>query len=427
MTHRKLPAASDWASQSTSPSLRERAIAAYQKKENEPAADEMPISPEEGLHVIRELKVHQIELEIQNEELRQSQLELEESRERYLDLYDRAPVGYSLVNAGGLIQEANCTLAEMLGTTPRSLIHQRFSMYIVNKDNPAFYQLRNRLISTSQPQTCELRLQRCDGTYKWVQLSASLAAGDADSAPHRVVLVDIDARIRAETAKNSLEAQLREAQKMEAIGRLASGIAHDFNNILTVILSNSELARSFSSQTNPKLSHCVEEIQAAGERARELVKQLLSFCRRQATVRKSISLAPVLADSIRFLRSTIPARIELSFTYAPAVPKVLADVMQIEQVVINLVNNAVQSMQGKPGSIRIHLDTVINPAEPSNAGLHSRSSQDQSSTTQHPIKLVRLTFSDNGVGMNADVMERIFEPFFTTKPVGEGTGLGGLG
>jgi signal transduction histidine kinase len=239
--------------------------------------------------------------------------------------------------------------------------------------------------------------------------------------------VDIDARIRAETAKNSLEAQLREAQKMEAIGRLASGIAHDFNNILTVILSNSELARSFSSQTNPKLSHCVEEIQAAGERARELVKQLLSFCRRQATVRKSISLAPVLADSIRFLRSTIPARIELSFTYAPAVPKVLADVMQIEQVVINLVNNAVQSMQGKPGSIRIHLDTVINPAEPSNAGLHSRSSQDQSSTTQHPIKLVRLTFSDNGVGMNADVMERIFEPFFTTKPVGEGTGLGGLG
>ena len=167
--------------------------------------------------------------------------------------------------------------------------------------------------------------------------------------------MDIDARVQAENAKDSLEAQLRESQKMEAMGRLAGGIAHDFNNILAVILSNSEMARSFSGQANPQLSHCVEEIQAASERARELVKQLLAFCRRQATNRKSIALAPVLTDCIRFLRSTIPARIDLSFTNAPAVPNVLADVMQIEQVVINLVNNAVQSMQGKPGSVRIHL------------------------------------------------------------------------
>jgi two-component system, cell cycle sensor histidine kinase and response regulator CckA len=424
LTHRKLHATDDWTLQPASPSLRERATAAYHEKNDQQAADEMPISPEEGLHVIRELKVHQIELEIQNEELRQSQLELEESRERYLDLYDRAPVGYSLVNAGGLIQEANCTLADMLGTTTRSLFRERFSKYIFGKDNAAFYQLRSRLVATSQPQTCELRLQRSDGSCTWVQLSASLAAGDAESAPHRVVLMDIDARVQAENAKDSLEAQLRESQKMEAMGRLAGGIAHDFNNILAVILSNSEMARSFSGQANPQLSHCVEEIQAASERARELVKQLLAFCRRQATNRKSIALAPVLTDCIRFLRSTIPARIDLSFTNAPAVPNVLADVMQIEQVVINLVNNAVQSMQGKPGSVRIHLDTAAGPAKPPNAGSHWRSTQDQFSTTQNPSELVRLTFSDNGVGMNAEVQERIFEPFFTTKPVGEGTGLG---
>ncbi len=156
--------------------------------------------------------------------------------------------------------------------------------------------------------------------------------------------------------------------------------------------------------------HCVEAIQKASERARDLVKQLLAFCRRQPTDRKSISLAPIIEENIRLLRSTLPARVHLSFTSAEHVPNVLADSTQIGQVLINLATNAVQAMKNTSGTIKIHLDTVDSPTE---AGAVASDTQ-----------VIRLTFSDNGPGIEAAVLAKIFEPFFTTKSVDEGTGLG---
>jgi nitrogen-specific signal transduction histidine kinase/CheY-like chemotaxis protein len=236
--------------------------------------------------------------------------------------------------------------------------------------------------------------------------------------------MDIDPRIQAESVKASLEAQLRESQKMEAIGTLAGGIAHDFNNILAVILGNAELARHFRSETNPQTFHCIEEIYKAGMRARDLVRQLLAFCRRQPTDRKSISLTPIIEDSIRLLRSTMPARVDLLFTSSPEVPHVLADFTQIQQVVINLATNAVQAMNGKPGSIRIHLDTLERHSDSANAIPNWHIAQLESAHWQNCDNIVRLTIIDDGPGMDVAVLERIFEPFFTTKPVDEGTGLG---
>ncbi len=394
----------------TSSSLRERALKVYQEiSEGKPNKD-LQFSTEAGLSAIHELHVHQIEVELQNHELRQTQLELEESRQRYHDLYDHAPVGYCIVCNGGLIQEANRTFAEMLGTTPSCLLLERFSKFIYEKDQDEFYFLRRRCIASSEPQTCELRVLKSDRTLGWVQLSVSRASGSIAATSLRVVVLDVDARIRAETAKTSLETQLRESQKMEALGTLAGGIAHDFNNILSVIFSNTELARDYTSQSDFSMYHCVEAIQKASERARDLVKQLLAFCRRQPTDRKSIPLAPVIEENIRLLRSTMPARVLLSFTSAEHVPNVLADSTQIGQVLINLATNAVQAMKSRSGTIKIHLDTVKPPTE---AGV-----------AESDTKVIRLTFSDDGSGIEEAVVDRIFDPFFTTKSVDEGTGLG---
>ena len=212
---------------------------------------------------------------------------------------------------------------------------------------------------------------------------------------------DITSRTEAEAARASLETQLREAQKMAAIGTLAGGIAHDFNNILATILGNVELARQ-DAGSEPDVLESLDEIRKAGARARDLVQQILSFSRRQPVERTPIDLASVVEETGRLLRATLPARVSLEVACAPGTPAVLADATQIEQVLINLAANAMQAIGNASGTVGIRLDSVrVDAAE-----------------------RVRLTVTDTGPGMAAAVRERIFEPFFTTKPVNEGTGLG---
>ncbi len=428
MTIRKLHSA-DAASPPPNPTLRERALATYNANSVAFVSTASELASEEGQRAIYELQVHQIELEMQNEELLQSRTALEDSRARYRDLYDHAPVGYCLVSNSGIIQEANNTLAEMLKTSTIFLDGRLFCTLIDNDYQDAFYLLCKRILTTTQPQSCELRIKRSDGKLTWVQLSASFAKGDVKEGVMRVALMDIDARIRAEVAKSSLEAQLRESQKMEAVGRLAGGIAHDFNNVLTIILGNAELARRYSEQSDSPTFECIDEIRTGAERARELIKQLLSFSRQQPIARSSIALAPIIADNMRMLRSTMPARVNIFFTCGDEVPNVLADCTQIGQIIMNLATNALQAMDGGPGSIKIHLDTISRNSESTDATSivksdHGYPSQLQTAKWQKFDEVVRLTFSDDGHGMDDAIIKRIFEPFFTTKPIDQGTGLG---
>lgn len=229
---------------------------------------------------------------------------------------------------------------------------------------------------------------------------------------------DITERNQAEARHASLEAQLRESQKMEAIGTLAGGIAHDFNNIIATILGNADLALE-DTRNNPPAQQSLDEIRKAGRRARDLVQQILSFSRRQPLERKRIALAPVIEESVRLMRATLPARITISSSCDPAVPDVLADATQIEQTLLNLATNSMQAARGGNMNIDIRLDTVVTDAHfaeghPALPPMHS----------SKPTQAVRLTVSDNGCGMDAATCSRIFEPFFTTKPMGEGTGLG---
>ncbi len=224
--------------------------------------------------------------------------------------------------------------------------------------------------------------------------------------------LDITERKEAEAARLTLEAQLRQAQKMEAIGTLAGGIAHDFNNILGVILSNAQLAVLDTPPAHPA-RESLEEISRAGLRAKELVGQILAFSRQQPTHCRAVEAAKILGDAARFLKATIPSGVEVTAEVAPGCPAILADATQVHQVLVNLATNAWHALEDGPGRIGIRLQGVSLPDAAGAAG-----------PDLPPGRYVSLSVTDSGRGMEPDVLKRIFDPFFTTKAPGQGTGLG---
>jgi PAS domain S-box-containing protein len=224
--------------------------------------------------------------------------------------------------------------------------------------------------------------------------------------------VEVTARKKAEAMRQKLEAQLWQAQKMEALGALAGGVAHDFNNILTAIAGNAELAKLDVGADHPAAAS-IAEISKASQRAKFLVQQILAFSRKQSSERICIALEPVVEECAAMLRATLPATVDLRVHCAREVPNVLADANQIHQVLLNLSTNAWHSLSGQTGRIQIDLETTA---------IDKQVSQQLPNLQVGLYACLRVT--DDGVGMNDATLARIFEPFYTTKSVGEGTGLG---
>jgi PAS domain S-box-containing protein len=229
---------------------------------------------------------------------------------------------------------------------------------------------------------------------------------------------DISDRRAAENKARMLELELRESQKLEAIGTLAGGIAHDINNAITTILGNASLARDDAGNT-ARLGESLDEIRRAGLHARDVVQQILSFSRRQPTQRTLTDFGDVVRDSTRFLRAALPSTVSLAVRIADNLPQVLADPTQLKQVVINLVTNAVQAMAGRQGSVHVSLAAIALDAQ-----LLRRHSPLRALGGHQPGHAVCLTVVDDGPGMDDATLQRIFDPFFTTRKTGEGTGLG---
>jgi len=208
-----------------------------------------------------------------------------------------------------------------------------------------------------------------------------------------------------------LEEQLREAQKMESIGKLAGGIAHEFNNLLTPIIGYSELVLNQTRNDDPLRQH-IEEIKKAGERAASLTKQLLAYSRKQPLQPRVLDLNAVIAEVDRMLRRLIGGNIELVTRLAPELGRVKVDPGQIEQIVINLAVNARDAM---PQGGKLTIETT-------NTELDEAYPRKRAAVT--PGQYVMLSVSDTGCGMDAQTQSHLFEPFFTTKEIGKGTGLG---
>jgi len=258
----------------------------------------------------------------------------------------------------------------------------------------------------------ETTAMRADGSEFPVELAISVAA-----APDGNIFVghlrDITARRQAESQRSELEGQLRQAQKMEAIGQLTGGIAHDFNNILTsvtgyIVLASERAERLGASDLVRQLS----QAHLAAQRARDLISQMLAFARRQRSERRPLALAAELRQSAQLLRSTLPSSVELHTGLDAAAPAVVGDSVQIEQVLFNLCINARDAIAGA-GTIRI--------------GLASEHVGERAcASCRAPLRgaWVALSVADTGFGVTEAVRERMFEPFYTTKPVGRGSGMG---
>lgn len=306
--------------------------------------------------------------------------------------------GHRIYNSPSYQRILGFSPTELQSTTPFTQIHPDDARLVKEAATEA--------MKTGVGRRIEYRMRHKDG--RWINLESTAstilnAKGDVD----RLIIVN-----REIGERKRLEEQFRQAQKMEAIGRLSGGVAHDFNNLLGLIIGYSEILQEKIDASNP-LRVSVDQILSAGKRASSLTRQLLAFSRQQVLEPKTLSLNEVVSDMHKMLRRLIGENIELTTTLDKELGKVRADQGQIEQVIMNLAVNARDAM---PDGGRLNIATANVEMDEETAGSFPYP------VVPGPYVLVKV--SDNGSGMDTATQQRIFEPFFTTKEKGKGTGLG---
>jgi PAS domain S-box-containing protein len=337
---------------------------------------------------------------------------LRKSEEKFQKLFDEAPVGYMELDAEGCITQVNRTELNILGYPADEMIGQPVWKFIVEEEM-ARETIKAKLSGLLQcGKTTERTYKRKDGTALQVMIEDAFIrdAGGRVIGIHATIQ-DITERKRSEKELSDLQEQLRQSQKIEAIGRLAGGIAHDFNNLLTVIKGYSQLSLLDLKENTP-LWENIQEIQKATQRATDLTRQLLAFSRRQILDPKVLDLNSLLRDTEKMLRRMIGEDIELVTLLSEDLGRVKIDPSQIEQVIFNLAVNARDAM---PSGGKLTIET---------ANVESDEGYSHAHVGVIPGHYVRLSVCDTGVGMSREVQEKAFDPFFTTKEKGKGTGLG---
>ncbi|GLC25830.1 histidine kinase [Roseisolibacter agri] len=348
---------------------------------------------------------------------------LRESETRFRMLAEAAPLGVFMNDALGNTLYVNEQCAEIMGRSRETLLNERWADLVnpmdvaeMNRQRLAF---RN---GDAERSVFELRVRRPDGSSRTLTSHAvRLRAADGTTTGFVGMVEDTTERL-------ALEAQLRQAQKMEAVGQLAGGIAHDFNNLLTVITGHLDFARQDLAPLVPP-GHSVREdlaeIAQAAERARALVRQLLAFSRKQVVAPQEVDVSQVVRGAEQLLRRVLGDEIVLGTTLAAESAVVRADAVQLEQVLVNLALNArdamLTPMHGHPGTGGTL--TIETDVQAMDAG-EARRMFDTGEWALPSGPYVRLTVRDSGHGMDDATRARLFEPFFTTKPIGAGTGLG---
>ncbi len=390
-------------------------IATREKVTSSPDAREA-LSPDEALRMLHELRIHQIELEMQNEELRRAQEELEEARARYFDLYDLAPVGYFSISEKGLILEVNLTAANLLNTTRDTLVGQPLSRFILPEDQDIYYRHRKQLLETGKAQVCELRIARKDGTQFWVGFETTIARNGDGHLQCRTVMIEITERKRVETDKAALEAQNRQLQKAESLRCMAGAIAHHFNNQLSVVIGNLELAMIMLSQGTRPLEN-IRDATNASHRAAEMSGLMLTYLGQTFQKREPLNLSEPCRQTLRMLLKTMPKHVRVVTDLPSSGPVITSNAGEIKQLLTNLLTNAWEAVGEGQGSIHLALK-MVSPTQMQIPMAH-----------RFPIgwqpqdhAYVCLEVADTGSGIAESDIEKIFDPFFSSKFTGRGLG-----
>lgn len=353
----------------------------------------------------------------------QAQENLRESEERFRRLIDTIPsVAVQGYDDQLICRFWNTASEQLYGWTSQEAVGRSLLDLIIpsHMREEVTSAVRQMLATGEVIPSAELVLQHRDGSGVPVFSGHVMLKRGDGRIEFYCIDFDLRERVHAEQMRQRLEAQLRESQKMEALGTLAGGVAHDFNNIVAAILGNVALAMG-DGQREPELMTSLQEIRKAGTRARELVQQILTFSRRDDSQRKPTDPRAVLAEAQALLRATLPVDVQLSVDSQASVPWVQANATQLEQVILNLCGNAIQAVAGRAqGWVTVTLARIDGPVPAASSDEMEVLAPDAA----WPATSVRLDVVDNGVGMDSATLPRIFEPFFTTKAPGAGTGLG---
>ena len=368
-------------------------------------------SPELMQQLLHELAVHQVELEMQNDELRRVQLALEASRARYFDLYDLAPVGYLTANADGLILEANLCAATLFGVARSALVKRPLSRYIVSAQQDIYYQCRQQVMATREAQTCEVQVLHSEGATVWVSLALSTVQEAEDAPVLRMILSDISARklLDQSLQESNLTlqgARLQADQANRAKSDFLSSMSHELRSPLNAILGFAQLIESGTPEPTPNQQASLQQILSGGWYLLALINEILDLSLIESG-KLTLSMEPVsLAEKFRDCEAMIEAQaqkcaIHVSFAPLSSPCFVQADRTRLKQVIVNLLSNAIKYNRAG-GTVDVTCSTS-------------------------PAGRIRISVIDTGLGLSEDKLSQLFEPFNRLgqeSGTQEGTGIG---
>ncbi|MDO8703623.1 MAG: ATP-binding protein [Sulfuricaulis sp.] len=409
----------------TAQALHRRAEAAYKNQTAQPPENLAALSPEATQRTLHDLRVHQIELEMQNEELRRIYSELDDERARYFDLYDLAPVGYCTVNEQGLIQQANLTAALLLGMARGALVKRPISRFIVKPDQDIYYLCRQQLINTAEPQACELRMLKHDGTQIWVRLAIT-AARDSSGAPVlRMALTDVteskamatamqESEARYRTLSEVLQEKNRELSNAKSVAEKASlaksdflsSMSHELRTPLSAILGFAQLIESGATPPTPSQKQSLNQILKAGWYLLELINEILDLTQiesgKLSLSMETVSLTPVMQECLAMVEPQAQERgVSVAFSPIEMPYFVQADRVRLKQALINLLSNAIKYNK-KDGTVVVDY-IVSSPGR------------------------MRISVKDTGAGLPPEKLAQLFQPFNRLgqeSSTVKGTGIG---
>ena len=360
-------------------------------------------SAPEVKNLYHDLEVYQVELEMQNRELRDKQQEIELARDNYADLYEFAPVGYLTLDDKGIIRSINLTATAMLGYNRNQLLGKPFSVFLANGDSRNFFRTLRTVMSVGDNQSLELLLKRQDDIRLNVRLK--MVPPIRSQSEVRVAMIDISEQKAAEMEVREHREALLHADRLSLLGELSSGIAHEVSQPIAAIAIYAEMLRDLAQAGQlgePELIEVTEQISAQSERAGLVLDRVRSFAKRGELVQTRQCILDVISEAVGFVEPmTKQHDIRVDVRKQGAIRDVKIDRVQIIQVLVNLLHNAIEAMSDTPVQQRkIVIEVTMTDAQS-----------------------VQVAVLDKGVGIRPDVRDQVFMPFYTTRAKGLGLGL----